>query len=712
MSNGSLGSASAAEAEGDSEGIFAVQLEVMGKLLDAERRKMALLQSELVQHTAAGSTSTTNTHHANGENSSEQQAASSGASTSGLATTNQQQQQQRIQPLPVSRTIQGEAISRQRQSITRLQEQHDRLETEYRVAAAGMFRKRSSASAPKAQRSQPAIGLRQTTKPRPSIFNSLPLGDGQTSDPESPSDDNVFTRARKESLAASFADIAGRGARLSFVVADSPSMIYKNGRLVSGTLESLIEHLVPTDKHYPDRTFLFAFLLCSRLYLHPHELMARVAKQFRNIVGPTSGGAGGSGRHSRHSSASEVDVDGGADNQHTQSSSSPTGNPPVPGSSVPLGLRPGVMETARNMVQFLSEWTESFAYDFRDEKMMKHLKEITQACASLSPAVRQSVGQVTSVLIKRLATLDKYEDMLSRADIAMSEKLTQVNRQVDIMEICPSARVLAQQLTHVELERLTHIGAEEFIQTFVSVESPCTTDGEMKLTRNLEAYVEWFNRLSYLIAMEICCSSKSRDKKKRVKVIDYFIDVANECFQLNNFNSLMAIIAGINMTPVTRLKKTWSKVNMVNNELLETYANPSGNFNNYRVALVEVMSVGQVQDESFCVIPFFSLLVKDIYFLNQGMKKQTAEQHVNFEKCWQLAKLVTQFMSWKQVACDYERSRSVLNYLMTTPLSSEDELFLASFDVEAPESAYEKDRCKALRAKHPDIADKSSPKKR
>lgn len=34
--------------------------------------------------------------------------------------------------------------------------------------------------------------------------------------------------------------------------------------------------------------------------------------------------------------------------------------------------------------------------------------------------------------------------------------------------------------------------------------SPQTCYSERKKTRNLEAYVEWFNRLSYLVATEIC----------------------------------------------------------------------------------------------------------------------------------------------------------------------------------------------------------------
>jgi hypothetical protein len=45
---------------------------------------------------------------------------------------------------------------------------------------------------------------------------------------------------------------------------------------VSGTLDALIQHLVPTQSYYPDRAYVFAFLLSSRLYIRPHELLGRV----------------------------------------------------------------------------------------------------------------------------------------------------------------------------------------------------------------------------------------------------------------------------------------------------------------------------------------------------------------------------------------------------------------------------------------------------
>lgn len=47
-------------------------------------------------------------------------------------------------------------------------------------------------------------------------------------------------------------------------------------------------------------------------------------------------------------------------------------------------------------------------------------------------------------------------------------------------------------------------------------------------------------------------------KKQRVRIIEYWIETARECFNIGNFNSLMAIIAGLNLAPIGRLKKTAS----------------------------------------------------------------------------------------------------------------------------------------------------------
>lgn len=55
------------------------------------------------------------------------------------------------------------------------------------------------------------------------------------------------------------------------------TLVYTNGNLNSGTLEALIQLVVPTLDYFPDSSFLFAFLLSSRLFIKPYELLGRVA---------------------------------------------------------------------------------------------------------------------------------------------------------------------------------------------------------------------------------------------------------------------------------------------------------------------------------------------------------------------------------------------------------------------------------------------------
>ncbi|KAL0608263.1 Ras-GEF domain-containing family member 1C, partial [Plecturocebus cupreus] len=49
-----------------------------------------------------------------------------------------------------------------------------------------------------------------------------------------------------------------------------------DGAPSSASLETLIQHLVPTADYYPEKAYIFTFLLSSRLFIEPRELLARV----------------------------------------------------------------------------------------------------------------------------------------------------------------------------------------------------------------------------------------------------------------------------------------------------------------------------------------------------------------------------------------------------------------------------------------------------
>ncbi|XP_013875132.1 ras-GEF domain-containing family member 1B-A isoform X2 [Austrofundulus limnaeus] len=436
-------------------------------------------------------------------------------------------------------------------------------------------------------------------------------------------------------------------------------LYYQDHSLVSGSLEALIHHLVPTVDYYPDRTYIFTFLLSSRLFIRPHEVMSRVCQLC-------------------------VEQQRLAD-------------PPAE----KLRLR----KITPKVVQLLTEWTETFPYDFRDERMMRSLKELTHRLSTGEEVYKKAVGQMSQGLIRRLTVLSQYEEALVRINATAAERLAALKAkpqaviQRDLLSVCNDPFTVAQQLTHIELERLSYIGPEEFVQAFVHKDpldnKSCFSDH--KKASNLEAYVDWFNRLSYLVATEICMPTK---KKHRARVMEFFIDVARECFNIGNFNSLMAIISGMNMSPVSRLRKTWSKVKTAKFDILEHQMDPSSNFYNYRTALrgATQRSVTAHSSREKIVIPFFSLLIKDIYFLNEGCSSRLPNGHINFEKFWELAKQVSEFLTWKQVECPFEKDRKILQYLLTAPVVSEDALYLASYESEAPENNMEKDRWKSLRS--------------
>uniref|UniRef100_A0A672KT87 Ras-GEF domain-containing family member 1B-B n=1 Tax=Sinocyclocheilus grahami TaxID=75366 RepID=A0A672KT87_SINGR len=366
-----------------------------------------------------------------------------------------------------------------------------------------------------------------------------------------------------------------------------------------------------------------------------------------------------------------------------------------------------IREIAPKIVQLLTEWTETFPYDFRDERMMRSLKEMTHRLAFGDELSRRAMQRLIQRLLRKLTTLGQYEESLATSSaastmdrpLALKSKQQLVRREECVLNLCDDPFVFAQQLTHIEMERLSYIGPEEFVQAFAK-KRPSDNHKSFFSKRkvsNLEAYVEWFNRLSYLIATEICMPVK---KKHRARVLEFFIDVAQECFNIGNFNSLMAIITGMNMNPVSRLKKTWNKVNTDKFDILVHQMDPSSNFYSYRTALrgaTQRSSTAHTSQEMI-VIPFFSLFIKDIYFLNEGCVNRLPNGHINFEKFWELAKQVSEFLSWRQVICPFERDRKTLQYLISAPVFSEDELQLASYESESPENNLERDTRRSLRS--------------
>ncbi|XP_026761976.2 ras-GEF domain-containing family member 1B-like [Galleria mellonella] len=438
---------------------------------------------------------------------------------------------------------------------------------------------------------------------------------------------------------------------------DKSDIEYKDGQIVSAALDSLVDMLRPG----ASKSFTFTFLLCSRLFVKPHELLSKLCKRyFKNYekIGKTE---------------------------------------------VKDSLQKELNDMT-SLVRVLNQWTSMFPYDFRDDRVMALVRSITQRCAAEHMAsVRVEVSTMLEKLLDKLTALEQYEETL--IEIPQVSSVDQL-AQGDILTLGLSPVELANQLTIVELHRLSFVGPEEFVQTFAPVQPPQSTSCgkntinlhhiETKCTRNLEAYADWFNRLSYLVATDILKAVKS---KYRARVIEQWVMTARECFNLGNFNSLMAIISALNMSPVTRLKKTWSRTSAVCGQQLrqlELCVEPSGNHARYRAALAAAPTE--------TAVPLLSVTCRDLHFANQGSPSKLAGNRVNFEKCSLLARHVCTQLAGRRLTTDEPPAppgptpiATVWRFLSDRATLTENALELTSFEREPPVDNLEKERLKRLR---------------
>ncbi|KAI8035659.1 hypothetical protein M5D96_011572 [Drosophila gunungcola] len=481
-------------------------------------------------------------------------------------------------------------------------------------------------------------------------------------------------------------------------------LVYCDGRLHSGPLQSLIVHMVPTHEYYPDDGFVSQFLLSARLLCAPTNFWRRSLRLGNNSSRIIN-------------SASPL----------TQRKGSAAA---VAASSSELEPRPqqrtSTQRSAQYCIRLLSEWIEIFPYDFRDERLMQQVRILARKCVYIDNSLGKQYEEFLQTLTSEEAQSQQQQQhhhhghhhhlhnafqtflgTSSHANGASGGGSTSGTSNSSSSGHTSSASTSnsisttpqPDELTAIELERLSHIGPEEFVQAFTKDYQQKAKDGskegskgkcigggggslnDMKKTRNLESYVQWFNRLSYLTASEIV---KYPKKKQRVRIIEYWIETARECFNIGNFNSLMAIIAGLNLAPIGRLKKTWAKVQSAKFSVLEHQMDPTSNFNSYRSTLKAAMwrSEGATEERERIIIPFFSLFVKDLYFLNEGCSNRLPNNHINFEKCSQLAKQVMEFNEWKKVNCPFEKLPNIIAYLQHSAVLNENTLSLASFECE------------------------------
>jgi len=120
--------------------------------------------------------------------------------------------------------------------------------------------------------------------------------------------------------------------------------------------------------------------------------------------------------------------------------------------------------------------------------------------------------------------------------------------------------------------------------------------------------IERFNRIGLWVVNLIV---HEPDLTMRAKLVTHLIAIATECKQVQNYNSMLGIVAGLMSAPVSRMKKTWA---LVENDIASKFESDySALFSrNYKLLRDAVK-----QSTPPC-LPYLGVYLADLTFIEDG----------------------------------------------------------------------------------------------
>lgn len=209
-------------------------------------------------------------------------------------------------------------------------------------------------------------------------------------------------------------------------------------------------------------------------------------------------------------------------------------------------------------------------------------------------------------------------------------------KKFNLLDIDP--RTYATQLTIMEHDFYLRISVFECLDRAWGPKY-CNMGGSSNITKFITSANNLTNYVSHAIVKQI-------EVKKRARLIQYFITVAQYCREFNNFSSMTAIVSALCSSPIYRLKRTWPLVSAECTEILKalnTLMDSAKNFIHYRELLRSVKDVA-------CV-PFFGVYLSDLTFTFGGNPEflHNSSDIINFGKRARIVDILEEIMSFKRI---------------------------------------------------------------
>ncbi|KAL8948306.1 MAG: hypothetical protein Q9222_005501, partial [Ikaeria aurantiellina] len=351
----------------------------------------------------------------------------------------------------------------------------------------------------------------------------------------------------------------------------------KDGQISGGTLPALIERLTTHDST-PDASFVSTFFLTFRLFATPCQFAQALIDRFQYVA-----------ESSRIAGPVRLRVynvfKGWLESHWRKDCDSAALELIVPFATRQLLI---VLPTAGKRLVALTE-------------------KVSAADGPLVPRLVSSMGKTNTSIANYVAPDTPLPPaILTKHQTNLLKSWKYSGATISILDFDPLE--LARQFTLKESQIFCSILPEELLATEWTKKSS-------SMAVNVRAMSRLSTDLANLVADSIL---QLEDPKKRALIIKQWVKIAKKCLQLENYDSLMAIICSLNSSTILRLKRTWDHLSSKTKSKLDNLKDV------VNVARNHATLRQRLQNTIPPCIPFVGIYLTDLTFVDVG--NQTTRQ--------------------------------------------------------------------------------------
>eukprot|EP01114_Cavostelium_apophysatum_P022346 TRINITY_DN8054_c0_g1_i2.p1 TRINITY_DN8054_c0_g1~~TRINITY_DN8054_c0_g1_i2.p1 ORF type:complete len:499 (+),score=145.05 TRINITY_DN8054_c0_g1_i2:81-1577(+) len=318
--------------------------------------------------------------------------------------------------------------------------------------------------------------------------------------------------------------------------------------------------------------------------------------------------------------------------------------------------------SASGLATFLLVWLENyFSRDFCREKeggskvvVSSSLEKVVNLANKIGAAGSLEEANKIKLLVLRHKT--KLNSPMSSPEPGRASRSSStVQMLIDKARFTDyTTQQIAEQMTLLEHGLFQQISIQEledkaWSRSNKQVDAPHVT-----------ALIQRFNEVSLWTASMVLIQ---KTPEARTRLIERLIKVAGYCNRLNNFNSVMEIVAGLNLWSVYRIVKI-SNVNKKHMDMIDNLyklMDPKRNYILYRNTLKD-----RANKSKDGILPYLGVYLKDITFIEEGPDYFEPGQ-INFEKIQHLGHQYAQIKRYQSLGYPHIRPDVALQQYLAHP---------------------------------------------